>query len=196
MRRFVVLLALPTVLSGCASIPSPLVQANPAQDAWVLQSPMAWRVGQGGNRIIVPAGFVTDYASVPRWLWTIFSPHERYSRAAVIHDYLYWTQVCTRLQADNIFYIGMIESKVPALTREAVYGALRTPFGQKAWDDNKARRLQGYPKVLPPQLRATFTQMAWPASQEVARTRGAKDPEPTVSGNICALGDTKKVPPT
>ena len=40
---------------------------------------------------------MTDYASIPSVLWSFgLSPHGLYSRAAVIHDYLYWTQLCTR----------------------------------------------------------------------------------------------------
>lgn len=36
----------------------------------------------------VPAGFVTDGASVPRLLWWLFPPTGRYFLAAVVHDYL------------------------------------------------------------------------------------------------------------
>lgn len=43
----------------------------------------------GGNTVIVPKGFRTDFASVPRIFWGIFPPATgRYIRAAVVHDYL------------------------------------------------------------------------------------------------------------
>jgi hypothetical protein len=48
-------------------------------------TPMA----DGGARIEVPAGEVTDFASIPRFLWPILPPTGRYTRAAVIHDKLY-----------------------------------------------------------------------------------------------------------
>ena len=35
-----------------------------------------------------------------------------YTRAAVIHDYLYWAQPCTREQSDNLLMIAMKESGV------------------------------------------------------------------------------------
>lgn len=35
----------------------------------------------------VPAGFVTDGASVPRWLWSVFPPVGRYFVAACLHDH-------------------------------------------------------------------------------------------------------------
>ena len=38
--------------------------------------------------IKVPAGFITDGASVPRALWWLFPPTGRYFQAAVVHDYL------------------------------------------------------------------------------------------------------------
>ena len=39
--------------------------------------------------ITVPAGFETDYASIPRPLWTILPPRGKYNRPAIIHDFLY-----------------------------------------------------------------------------------------------------------
>lgn len=56
---------------------------------------------------VVPAGFVTDFASVPRWLWSIFPPHGRYSPAAVFHDWLYQAGVMERDEADKAFLEGM-----------------------------------------------------------------------------------------
>jgi len=51
----------------------------------------------------VPAGFVTDFASTPRALWSVIPPTGRYQLAAVVHDFLYWDQGCTREQADTVF---------------------------------------------------------------------------------------------
>lgn len=39
--------------------------------------------------IRVPAGFVTDFASIPRAFWVVFPPTGKYGKAAVVHDYLY-----------------------------------------------------------------------------------------------------------
>jgi hypothetical protein len=39
--------------------------------------------------ITIPAGFVTDFASIPRFLWSIYPPTGRYQEAAVVHDWLY-----------------------------------------------------------------------------------------------------------
>jgi hypothetical protein len=42
-----------------------------------------------GSAIRVPAGFITDFASIPRAFWSFMIPTGRYGKAAVIHDYLY-----------------------------------------------------------------------------------------------------------
>lgn len=41
-----------------------------------------------GRTIIVPESFISDGASVPRPLWSIFHPFGRYLEAAIIHDWL------------------------------------------------------------------------------------------------------------
>lgn len=40
-------------------------------------------------RLEVPAGFVTDLASVPRVLWWLYRPDGLYRAAVVVHDRLY-----------------------------------------------------------------------------------------------------------
>ena len=63
-----------------------------------------FRVRTGAGRIIeVPAGFETDFASVPRLFWRVVPPWGRYSPAAVVHDYLYHTGKVSRLAADRLF---------------------------------------------------------------------------------------------
>lgn len=60
--------------------------------------------------LTVPAGTVTDLASIPRPLWTVYPPHGRYTWAAVAHDWLYragrWADgtACTRSEADSVLY--------------------------------------------------------------------------------------------
>ena len=40
--------------------------------------------------IVVPKGFITDFASSPKILWPILPPRGEYGKAAVIHDYCYF----------------------------------------------------------------------------------------------------------
>lgn len=37
--------------------------------------------------VVVPKGFISDGASVPRALWSIYPPFGRYLEAAVVHDW-------------------------------------------------------------------------------------------------------------
>ena len=43
-----------------------------------------------GNRVRIPAGFLTDFHSVPPWLWSLWPPfNAKTNLAALVHDYLY-----------------------------------------------------------------------------------------------------------
>ena len=52
---------------------------------------------------VVPAGFETDGASVPRLLWAVFSPAGVLFQAAIVHDYLYNNAIKTKAYADKAF---------------------------------------------------------------------------------------------
>lgn len=58
---------------------------------WKLTSALRWKDQDKGWLVTVPAGFTTDFASVPRGLWNVFPPAGRYAPAAVLHDFLYQT---------------------------------------------------------------------------------------------------------
>jgi hypothetical protein len=78
---------------------------------FMLVRDMVYVLGQTDISITVPKGFVTDFASGPKVLWSFgLSPHGKFSKAAIIHDYLYWTQGCSRQQSDVIMLIAMKES--------------------------------------------------------------------------------------
>lgn len=66
----------------------------------VLMQPMEYRLGESDYLIIVSAGFVHDRASVPPIFRSLMSTHGRHGKAAIVHDYLYWAQPCTQLQAE------------------------------------------------------------------------------------------------
>lgn len=79
--------------------------------------------------VIVPAGFVTDLASIPRVLWSLLPPHGRYAKAAIIHDWLYATGIGgSREYADNVFLEAMEVLGVSVWKRSVIYWAVRA-FG-------------------------------------------------------------------
>src|SRR5438132_13707846 len=73
----------------------------------VLTAELSYRIGKTEHVIVVPAGFVTDFASTPRAIWAVLPPTGRYQMAAIVHDFLYWDQSCTRDQADALLRIAM-----------------------------------------------------------------------------------------
>lgn len=67
------------------------LQVEELEDGWFkLISPFEFYLEfKGGERVIVPEGFKTNFASVPSWLQWLFPPyHADYGKAFVLHDYL------------------------------------------------------------------------------------------------------------
>jgi hypothetical protein len=67
-------------------LPDPLITDN-IDGVKVLYQDFRY-LAASGYEIKVPAGYKTDFASIPRPLWWWISPHGKYERAAVIHDYI------------------------------------------------------------------------------------------------------------
>lgn len=116
---------------------------------YLTQRPASWKPNAGQNleSVMVPIGFVTDLASIPRVFWTALPPQGRYAYAAIIHDYLYWTQDRTRDEADEILKIAMQDAKVNSATVDIIYTAVRGA-GQAAWNANKRLKAGGERRVL------------------------------------------------
>jgi Asp-tRNA(Asn)/Glu-tRNA(Gln) amidotransferase A subunit family amidase len=83
----------------------------------------------GGEDIAVPAGFVTDFASVPWGFWNLEPPLGDAGKAAVVHDYLYATRGLqgrfSRAQADGIFREALRALGVPLCKRALLWAAVR-----------------------------------------------------------------------
>jgi Protein of unknown function (DUF1353) len=82
--------------------------------------------------IKVPVGFITDFASIPRIFWTIVSPIDEYAKAAVIHDYLYYTGMFSKAESDLIFKEAMKVLDVKEWKIFCIYNAVKY-FGWLAW---------------------------------------------------------------
>jgi hypothetical protein len=79
-------------------------------------------------RIVVPKGFVTDFASIPRALWAVVGgPADgKYRKIAVVHDWLYRTKgLATRPEADAVLLEGMKFSGCSWLQRSVIYSGVR-----------------------------------------------------------------------
>ena len=96
-----------------SSFMSPLV-VSPLPDGknWELQRSFSYHVDSRYStvKVTVPRYFITDFASIPKFLWWL--PYwAKFNKAAVLHDYLYTTRFRpTRREADRIFYEAMLIS--------------------------------------------------------------------------------------
>lgn len=87
----------------------------------------------GTVRILVPAGFQYDMASIPRFAWWFISPADRrIVRAATVHDRLYVERRPSRAVADGVFLAIMKADGMPLVRRWVAYLAVRL-FGWRGW---------------------------------------------------------------
>lgn len=146
-----------------------------------------YRYELSGRSIVIPRGFVTDFASVPSVFHSLIGPRGRHSRAALIHDYLYWTQRCSRQQSDNIMRLVMEASGVEWKDRTAIFKAVDWAGG-KAWHDNERRRRGGELRFVPATMTGLADAMTWGAALQRLRETGTREPDLPVSQAFCELG--------
>jgi len=91
--------------------------------------------------ITVPAGFVTDLASIPRLFWNILPPFGKYTEAAVVHDWVYRNHLFPRAICDAILLEAMQLCGVNWISRQIIYRNVRA-FGWAAWGTEVAERHQ------------------------------------------------------
>ena len=93
-----------------------------------------------GKNFVIPRGFESDGASVPRFLWRIvFPPIDPTAvRAGVSHDYIYRVQPpgWTRKEADQMFLCFLIEDGLSPFRARLAYYGVRL-FGWIAWRQNR-----------------------------------------------------------
>ena len=111
MRKLIVLF-FGLLISGCTVYYQPVVQPFVDAEYWFLREPMTYEIGNTNKYIVIPKGFVTDFASSPIFVDIAVPKYGRYLIAAIVHDYLYWNQSCTKVQADKIFDLAMKDAGV------------------------------------------------------------------------------------
>lgn len=123
-----------------SSFTTPLVVQPMSAREWKLVEPFEYHVGSKDSDevITIPAGFTTDFASVPRLFWSILPPWGKYGKAAVVHDYCYRNGLYMRKRCDDIFLEGMIVLKVAVWRRYAMYYAVRL-FGCSSYRKHRTK---------------------------------------------------------
>lgn len=117
--------------------------------SWIIVVDFGYDVGSedSNDHINVDIGFVTDFASVPRVLWWALPKWGKYGNAAVVHDWLYWSQTRSRKESDSIMLEAMEVLGVSKLKRKSIYRAVRI-FGNWAWVRNQWDRKAGLDRVI------------------------------------------------
>ena len=89
----------------------------------------------------VPKKFKMDGASIPRIFWSLIgSPFTgKYRRAALIHDWLYFSQTTKRSYADRVFLEAMKYLGVSFWKRQLMFLAVRFR-GWIPWNNHKRRK--------------------------------------------------------
>lgn len=131
---------------------------------WIVRGTLRYWIGNSQDYTTVPKGFVTDFASIPPKLKSFIQQNSPLLLPAVMHDYLYWKQTCTRKQADKILRLAMIEHHVPETQRIAIYQALRIARGS-AWNENAQNRRAGMVRILPTDRQKITARTLWPSYQ-------------------------------
>lgn len=125
-------------------------------DSWkyrVLLSKFNYYLTPSSQPITIPPGFITDYASIPKYLWSLIPSWGPHGPAAIVHDYLYAqahklkvpnpsnpTQLITnnRKISDKIFLIAMKQLGTPFFKRRLMYRAVRI-FGSLYYNKRKEK---------------------------------------------------------
>ncbi|HWC10456.1 MAG TPA: DUF1353 domain-containing protein [Acidimicrobiales bacterium] len=153
----------------------------------------------------VPVGQGTDFASVPRVFVWFLPRYGRYTKAAILHDFL-WRERAAKgtldyIDADGTFRRAMRELGVPFLRRWILWGAVRwgalvKPEGRKGWLREAPRVLLvsavALPIVVPPAVVVGAALVVfhmvelviWVPLKIVERVKAATTPETPKQANL------------
>lgn len=112
---------------------------------WMLHRDLVFHSDILGCTIRVPSQFVTDFASVPRWIPLGYAMlGGKGDEAAVIHDWLYSTQKYSREVADKVFEEALISLGYSAATVSLMY----TGVSAGGWYTWRKKNVPQFPKIV------------------------------------------------
>lgn len=143
---------------GCKVV---VEQLETTDKDWKVREPFSYTARK--DTYDVYDGMLTDFASVPRVFVWLLPRYGRYTKAAIVHDYL-WREKAANgdmdwIDADGVFRRAMRELRVPFLRRWMMWAAVRwaallKPRGRRRWWREAPRvllvTLLVAPIVLPP----------------------------------------------
>jgi len=108
-------------------------------DIWRLIRELTYASNILDTILTIPAGFTTDFDSVPRIPLAYWLTGNTGRAAAAVHDYLYQTHLCKEKSiADNVFYEAMRALGVPAWRSYLKWLGVKAG-GQSSWVSGPSR---------------------------------------------------------
>lgn len=93
-------------------------------ERWKVLVPFSYQSKIYGGIITVPAGFLSDFASVPRLPLAYWLTGGCADESALIHDFLYQTHKTSFMEANRIFYEAMTVQHVALWRRSLMFQAV------------------------------------------------------------------------
>jgi hypothetical protein len=134
-------------------LPEPAITRDDARGLWIIDEELV--IPSRGYHLVVPKGFETDLASIPRLLWPCVAPFELSCVAPIVHDFLYQHggQITTRHEGVDVivdavrsftksdadlFLLDLMQQEhVPAWRAWSAYYAVKW-FGHSSWQAPKS----------------------------------------------------------
>lgn len=91
---------------------------------WVVLNALMY-TSKAGRTYGIPAGFITDLASIPAILRPLFNPNDNGRKAAVLHDSRYCIKHGSRKEADDLFLEALERCGVGFARRWSMYLGVR-----------------------------------------------------------------------
>lgn len=108
----------------------PPLDIDTIPEGWILTEDCIYQSDLTGDdglpvKVVVPEGFPTDLASIPRVFRFLIVKNGRHRAPAIVHDYLCRLGLdFSRVTADKIFLEAMQVCGVPAIRRRLMYWAV------------------------------------------------------------------------
>lgn len=114
---------------------SQIAKAVLGADYWMVAEAFIYYIGSmhSGRYVLIPKGYLTDGASVPRPLWWLIPPWGKYGAAVIVHDFLCETLTIivdgkpvriTREEADHILKEALDVLGVNKYISAIIYGGV------------------------------------------------------------------------
>jgi hypothetical protein len=107
---------------------------NSGRGTWRLTAPLIYDSDVAGRVFVVPTGFESDFASVPRLAIAFALCGDSAHAASVVHDAIYSYHWVDRATADAVLREAALVSGVPAWRAALLYYGVRVGGGGSHWN--------------------------------------------------------------